>query len=389
MQLPSHLETPYVQGVLYNSSLQNLPDEMWKAVEGFDQYAISNYGRLKSLKRQSPSLFGRERMLPEKIMKLIFVKSFNQYLQKQSYAVHCTLSSDGKKYRKSVARLVYYHFIEKFDYSDRRISIMSKDGDSLHVHQSNLQRMSASEKRKVTFTANRARNRNVIYQQAVSQYTVEGVFVADFDSMYKAAEHIKILPESIMDVIHKEFLTAGGYRWFLKSHIPQQEEFKVQNRRDAEPNILNISLWEKLEKPAIDRENPPPCMNLSLKNLPGEHWKPIPISPYENRFMISDKGRVKRLSGWTTTGRKVFLQEQILSQLLSTEGTQRSLFTILNYQGKQRAITTVKLIYCCFVEQFDLSGKAKVVVNKSNPFWDIDIRQLSLHSIHSVLKGKL
>ncbi|WP_428037172.1 hypothetical protein [Chryseobacterium nepalense] len=61
---------------------------------------MSNYGRLKSLERQAPSLFGMERMLPEKIMKLIFVKSFNQYLHKESYQVHCTLSADGKKYRK-------------------------------------------------------------------------------------------------------------------------------------------------------------------------------------------------------------------------------------------------------------------------------------------------
>ena len=389
MKLPFHLETSYVKEVLYNSTLQNLPDEQWKAVEGFDQYAVSNYGRLKSLERQAPSLFGRERMLPEKIMKLIFVKSFNQYLQKESYQVHCTLSADGKKYRKSVARLVYYHFIEKFDYSDRGISIMSRDGDSLHIHHSNLQKMTASEKRKATFAANRARNRNVIYKQAVSQYTVEGVFVADFDSMYEAAEHVKILPESIMDVIHKEFLTAGGYRWFLKTHTPQQEDFKIQNRSTPQQNILNTALWEKLGKPAIDLKNPPPSMNLSLKNLPGEHWKPIPISPYENRFMISDKGRVKRLSGWTAKGRKVFLHEQILSQLLSTEGTQHSLFTILNHGGKQRAITTVKLMYCCFVEQFDLLANTQVVVNKNDPFWDIDIKRLSLHSIHSVLKGKI
>ncbi len=48
-----------------------------------------------------------------------------------------------------------------------------------------------------------------------------------------------------MGVIHREFLTAGGYRWFLKSHIPQQEEFKVQNRSDARQNILNISNYSQ------------------------------------------------------------------------------------------------------------------------------------------------
>lgn len=388
MKLPLHLETPYVKEVLYNKSLENLPDEQWKVIDGFDHYTISSYGRLKSLERLAPSLFGRERMLPEKIMNLIFLKYFNQYLQQNSYQVQCTLSLDGKKYRKSIARLVYYHFVEKFDYYDRSISIMSKDGDPLHVHHSNLQKMSASEKRKATFTTNRAKNRNVIYQQAVSQYTVEGLFVGDFNSMYEAAENIGLHPESIMDVIHKEFLTAGGYRWFLKSDTPQQKDFILQKNTDVQQNILNISLWEKLGKPDIDRENPPACMNLSLKNLPGERWKPIPIPPYENRFMISDKGRVKRLSGWTTKGRKVFLQEQILSQLVPTEESHRSLFTILNHEGKQKSVTTIKLMYYCFIEKFDLFGKAHIVVNKSKPFWDIDINLLSLQSIHSVLKGK-
>lgn len=387
MKLPLPLEKPYVKEVLYNKSLQNLPDEQWKVIEGFDHYAISSYGRLKSLERQASSLFGRERMMPEIMMELIFVKRFNQYLQQNSYHVHCSLSLGGKKYRKSVARLVYYHFVEKFDYSDRSISIITKDRDSLHVHYSNLQKISASERRKTQFAENRVRNRNVIYRQAVSQYTVEGELVAHFNSMYDAAEHIGLQPESIMDVIHKEFLTAGEYRWFLKSDNPQQKDFVVQNKSSLQQKIFNASLWKKLGKPPIDKKNPPPCMNLSVKSLPGEQWQPIPL--FENRFMVSDKGRIKRLSGWTTTGRKVFLHEQILSQLLSMEGTQRSLFTIFNHQGKQRSITTVKLMYYCFVENFDLSGKTHVVINKSNPFWDVDISNLSLHPIHSVLRGKV
>ncbi|SDQ82168.1 NUMOD4 motif-containing protein [Chryseobacterium soldanellicola] len=110
MKMPIELEDQYVKEVLYNTSLENLPYEEWKPIEGFENYAISNYGRLKSLERQSTSLFGRERMMPEKVMKLIFVKRFNKYLQTSFYNVHCTLSSEGEKYRKSIARLVYYHF---------------------------------------------------------------------------------------------------------------------------------------------------------------------------------------------------------------------------------------------------------------------------------------
>ncbi|WP_376747109.1 NUMOD4 domain-containing protein [Chryseobacterium binzhouense] len=53
-------------------------------------------------------------------------------------------------------------------------------------------------------------------------------------------------------------------------------------------------------------------MNLSLENLPGESWKPIPGA--EDQFHISNKGRIKRLNTWTThTKFRIFLQERIIS----------------------------------------------------------------------------
>jgi len=40
----------------------------------------------------------------------------------------------------------------------------------------------------------------------------------------------------------------------------------------------------KLGKPLIDKDNRPPCMNLSLEDLPGEPWVPISIQNFENPF---------------------------------------------------------------------------------------------------------
>ncbi|MPS64236.1 MAG: hypothetical protein DI622_08265 [Chryseobacterium sp.] len=387
MNLPAELEDQYVKEVLYNTSLQNLQDEEWKFIEGFENYEISNYGRLKSKERTVPLPYGNENRLPEKIMKLIFVKHFNKYLQSFSYNVHCTLSLDGEKYRKSVARLVYYHFIEKFNWEDRTISISTKDGNRLHLHSSNLQKVSASERSLTIFSTNRARNRNVIYQQPVSQYSVEGVLLATFDSMYEVENKLNIHPECIMDVINKEFLTAGGFRWFLSSYTPTKEDFVVNVKSNSSDKVFNSSLWKTLGKPKVNKKSPPPCMNLSLQDLPGELWKPIPN--FEKRFLISNKGRIKRLSGWTTTGRKIFLQEQILSQFVSTNQHKPSLYSLLNHNGKMTSATITKMLYHCFVKEFDLYGNKYVVVNKSNFFWDIDISKLSLHSIHAVLKGKI
>lgn len=387
MNLPPEIKDPYVKEVLCNTSLKNLLREQWKLIENFENYAISNYGRLKSLERWTRASNGKEWKQPEKIMQVIFVKQFNNYLQTNTYQVHCSLSLEGEKYRKSVARLVYYHFIEKFDLSDRSIVISFKDENRFHVHSRNLEKISASERRLKIFQLNRSRNRNVIYQQAVSQYTVEGEWVADFESMYEAAKAIGIGSESIMDVIHKEFLTARGFRWFLQSESPKEEDFLIPPQSDTSDRILNKSLWAKLGKPVIDMNNPPACMNLSLTNLPDENWKPVP--GFEDHYVVSDKGRVRRLNGWISPGRKIFLKEQILSQIMNiNDNGTYSLYVVLNYNEKKACVSIIKLVYYCFVEEFDLYSKTLFVINYNNPQWDMDISKLSLRSVYSVLKSK-
>lgn len=388
MNLPLEIEDKYAKEVLCNTSLQDLPQEEWKLVEGFENYAISNYGRLKSLERWTflPNKT-KGKKEPELIMKLILVKQFNQYLQRNFYQIHCTLSSEGKKYRKSIARLVYYHFIEKFDFDDRNILISCKDDNTFHVHYTNLEKITASEKRLKTFRLNRARNRDFIYKQPVSQYTVEGNWVADFKSMYDAEKSVGVGCESIMDAVSKEFLTAGKFRWLLQSYEPNEEDFIIPPKSETSKKIFNTSLWKKLGKPIIDKNNPPPCLNLSLENIHDEHWKPIP--GFDNRFVVSNKGRVKRLSGWTSEGRKIFLKEQILSQIMSINSSRSySLYCVLRHKRKNTCLTITKLLYYCFVEKFDLNDNTIVVANNNNPLWNIELSNLSLRPIYDVLKGK-
>lgn len=379
------IEDQYLHEVLSNTSLKDLPEEEWKLIKDFENYAISNYGRLKSLERQTQTPHGGKKIEPEKIMQLILVKHFNKYLNRHLYNIHGTLSLYGKKHRKSIARLVYYHFVEEFDPSDRTILISCKDGNRFHLHSSNLETISPSEKQIKTFLEDRARNVKVDYEKAVNQYSVEGDLIASFESINAVYETLGISCESIMDVINKIFLTAGGFRWFLQSDTVKKEDFVISPKPTTD-QLLNTSLWKKLGKPAIDKKNPPACMNLSLKDLPDELWKPIP--DFENQYLISNKGRVKRLANWTLKGRRVFLREQILSLIMSVHKNSDfySLYAILNYNGKQAVVTITRQLYYSFVEEFDIKGKTWVVLNDNQPLWDVSISKLSLHSIHSVLK---
>lgn len=120
-------------------------------------------------------------------------------------------------------------------------------------------------------------------------------------------------------------------------------------------------------------------MNLSLKDIPGEVWKPIPN--FEDAFVVSNKGRVKHLSGWTTNGRKIFLQDRILSQTVKINKNKAYyLYTTLHHKGKITRITTTRLLYYCFVEKFYIYNRSQVVINKNEAIWKMDISKLSLQT---------
>ncbi|MBB4807246.1 ribosomal protein S27E [Chryseobacterium defluvii] len=145
MKLPTELGDEYVNTVLSNLSLEDLSDEEWKLIEDFENYAISNYGRIKSLERWVSAPNGGEQKILDRIMKPQAFRYFNKHLKAHFYNVRCNLCVEGRVYGKSVARLVYYHFVEKFDIDDLSFRISFKDENRFNVHFSNLERATANE----------------------------------------------------------------------------------------------------------------------------------------------------------------------------------------------------------------------------------------------------
>ncbi|MCF2221106.1 hypothetical protein H9Q08_17605 [Chryseobacterium sp. PS-8] len=386
MKLPAEFEDSYVKEVLYNTSLKDLPDEKWKLIEGFENYAVSNYGRVKSLARWSHSPKGNERKLPDLIMKLIFNKVFNKHLHRSFYNVFCSLTIEGKRYRRSVSRFVYYHFVENFDLNDRSFIISYKDGNSLNTHCKNLEKITNYERAVKSMQNNRAEISEMKFQKPISQYTVEGEWIADFESAILAEEMTGIAYKSILSVVKRKRTTAGGFLWFLQNNIPKKEDFIVDSKSSISRRIFNKPLWERLNKPSIDMNNLPPCMDLSLQDLPGEEWKPIP--GFEHQYLISNKGRVKRLGSWTSN-KRAFWKEQIMRIMADVKTPDKCYFYIVpNLNGKTARIAIPRVMYHCFVEEFDLNDKTMLVVNQNQPLWNIDLTKLLLRSMNLMLEEK-
>jgi hypothetical protein len=382
MKLPIELEDQYAKEILYNTCPDDLSGEEWKVIQGIENYAISNLGRVKSLERWTPVANGGKRKDEERIMKLSFVKYSNNYLQRTFYNVFCGFSLNGKKFRRSVARLVYYHFVEKFNMDDHSVVISYRDNNSLNLNYKNLELLSISELNLKKFREDRASHA----KQAVSQYTVDGKHIACFESISAASKASGANTGGILSVLQKVSFTAGGFRWFSDDYIPQKKDFLATriNKTLNFKGILNISLWEKLGKPAIDANNPPACMNLSLTDLPGEHWKEIP--DFEGQYIISNKGRVKRKNGWAFgSSSKTFVGEQIMAlKIGNLKNKNIHLSVNLRKNGREISMAVSRLVYCCFVQEFDLSDRRFVINNLNEPKWDIDISMLSLNPIYSL-----
>lgn len=144
-----------------------------------------------------------------------------------------------------------------------------------------------------------------------SASTVEGNIINSFESIYAADKKLNIGCRNILYVVQGRVFTAAGFRWFWHDYIPTKRDF-LANKIKYSNRPFNTSLWEKLGKSPIDKSNPPACIDLSIKDLPHECWKSIPS--FENHYVISNRGRVKRL-GSLTCDNNIFL-EKIKSCLL-------------------------------------------------------------------------
>lgn len=102
-----------------NKNLEDLPGEKWKEIPDWENYEVSNYGRVKSTGQWISLNFGKEGYKKEKILsqQVITIESpFNS-----DTLSYLAVGVQENNYRKvfRTARLVYYLFVKKFPIEDK------------------------------------------------------------------------------------------------------------------------------------------------------------------------------------------------------------------------------------------------------------------------------
>lgn len=285
-----------------NMLLMDLPDERWEPfpVAPYNEhYVISNKGRVKRLPHTTIKSNGTITRLLEKIIKPGVHYKYNRSLNEKMYFLTCKIGTLESRKQFMTARMVYYTFVEPFDLEDPEWNVRYKDCNGLNCVPDNLYLF---ERRKLTQWVKDNKRVNVlppiseiwhkgmapikypglINPVGVAKYSLTGELIEIFPTIVAAAQNMGI---SRTVAAHRIYGKNSNKKYILKAiDINQEPPAKI------EAELTDIQIIDA-RKYSVPEGKIYPFQHVSLDDLPGEQWKPIPDT--DEIFWVSDSGRVK------------------------------------------------------------------------------------------------
>jgi|LauGreDrversion4_2_1035121.scaffolds.fasta_scaffold61211_3 hypothetical protein len=175
-------------------AVKNSTVEEWRLIEKAANYEVSNLGNIRS-------------KITNKILKPTLV---NGYLS-------IGLRTNDKTVTSFIHRLVATSFIVC---PDKTYVVNHKDGIKTNNWVENLEWVSQSENSKHAYRTNLHKPTII----SVSQYTLDDVFIKEYDSLYDAEWETGISNGHISMVCRGLRKTAGGSIWKYTSHVPTVQQ---------------------------------------------------------------------------------------------------------------------------------------------------------------------
>ena len=161
--------------------------EIWKNVTGFEQYQVSNKGRVRSLKNGNP-----------RIMKV--------FMNNKGYFV-VDLSKNGIRNHKYIHRLVALEFVD--GYFEGAI-VNHKDENPKNNKQENLEWCTYQYNINYSNNLKKARKANV---KKVAKFDTDGKLIKKYESITEAARDNRVSGASISNCLLGKHKTSCGFLW--------------------------------------------------------------------------------------------------------------------------------------------------------------------------------
>lgn len=137
-------------------------EEIWKDIEGFPGYQVSNLGRVRSHNKITSSARFSERHWKDRVLK--------QKVSKKDSCCRVTLWKDGVECTALVHRLVANEFCGKN--IDSNLTVNHKDGNRLNNNAENLEWMSLADNIKYGFTHGQYQQKSQVIEDGEGNYMI-------------------------------------------------------------------------------------------------------------------------------------------------------------------------------------------------------------------------
>lgn len=212
----------------YPFTLEDLPGEVWKDIDGFDGYLISNYGRVKSFKYK---------------VKILKPQLSTGYLRVNLWIV-------GKQKHFSVHVLVAQTFIPN---PEDKPQINHKDGCKLNNHVSNLEWATASENCQHAYDKGLAKSGTRSHNAKIKD-DADILYIRDNPDNLTQEKLIKKfgVNRAVINTIQrgKTYKNAGGSIRKLKRgwHRRTPDDIREQIRADYKPGVRGFGIHSLAQK---------------------------------------------------------------------------------------------------------------------------------------------
>jgi len=367
----AHKKYPY-----QNQSLKPLKGEQWKPIPGYEGlYEISSLGRVKTLGRTYINNLGASVTIMERILRLQINKRKTKTIPHESYTFSVFLCLNGVRRPQAVARLVYYTFVEQFDLKNRHILVSYKDWDGRNIRPDNLFLTSISDIMKTSHAEHRYEARLSKDSKKVSQFRVDGEYIATYDSILDASRQTGIVSNGISKVANGTSRLHKGYIWqFGTSKVLKRKKVVTEKDGGVNQNLLSVI------NRTVNSKGIPALADLRLQDRKGEIWKSV--EGFEGYYEVSNLGRIKALSRVSKGTIQILLPEMIKKITFkpyynhenNTEGG--SLSVNLRKEELRRGFAIAHLVYHTFVRPLGPHERKRIIYFRDNNRFNLSAENL-------------